>query len=190
MMMNVGNPERAFDFCADSESRGRPGAAGIHHRHMIGVHPLALLEYASQPADLRAEIDLRIAGYADPVAFYVDKLAEGIATLAAAFCAQAGDRAAVGLQVQRIRQPARRRALRAEGGKPHARVARRARYVSEQLPACFRTGVPRPETGARRHGADQRRGDDPLRAHRGGRRRRWSTCWRTMACSAATTACA
>ena len=55
---------------------------------MIGVHPLALLEYASQPADVRAEIDLRSAGYADPVAFYVDKLAEGIATLAAAFWPQ------------------------------------------------------------------------------------------------------
>jgi len=55
---------------------------------MIGVHPLALLEYASQPQALRDEIDRRTAGYADPVSFYVDKLAEGISTLAAAFWPQ------------------------------------------------------------------------------------------------------
>ena len=52
---------------------------------MIGIHPLALLDYAGQPQALRDEIDRRAAGYADPVSFYVDKLAEGIATLAAAF---------------------------------------------------------------------------------------------------------
>ncbi|MBS1146255.1 MAG: phosphoenolpyruvate synthase [Proteobacteria bacterium] len=55
---------------------------------MIGVHPLALLDYAGQTPELRAEIDARTAGYADPVSFYVDKLAEGIATLAAAFWPQ------------------------------------------------------------------------------------------------------
>jgi pyruvate,water dikinase len=52
---------------------------------MIGVHPKALLNYAQQPAEVRREIDARMAGYKDPVSFYVDRLAEGIATIAAAF---------------------------------------------------------------------------------------------------------
>jgi pyruvate,water dikinase len=85
LMMNVANPERAFEF-SQIPNHG-VGLARLEFiiARMINVHPLALLEYASQPPELRAEIDLRIAGYADPVSFYVDKLAEGIATLAAAF---------------------------------------------------------------------------------------------------------
>jgi pyruvate,water dikinase len=85
LMMNVGNPERAFEF-AQIPNHG-VGLARLEFiiARMIAMHPLALLEYASQTSALRDEIDLRIAGYADPVTFYVDKLAEGIATLAAAF---------------------------------------------------------------------------------------------------------
>ena len=88
LMMNVGNPERAFEF-AQIPNHGI-GLARLEFiiARMIGVHPLALLDYAGQSADLRAEIDARTAGYADPVTFYVDKLAEGIATLAAAFWPQ------------------------------------------------------------------------------------------------------
>ena len=85
LMMNVGNPERAFEF-AQIPNHGI-GLARLEFiiARMIGVHPLALLEYARLPQALREEIDARAAGYADPVSFYVDKLAEGIATLAAAF---------------------------------------------------------------------------------------------------------
>ncbi|HEX7971312.1 MAG TPA: phosphoenolpyruvate synthase, partial [Thiobacillus sp.] len=85
LMMNVGNPERAFEF-AQIPNHGI-GLARLEFiiARMIGMHPLALLEYASQLQALRDEIDTRCAGYADPVTFYVDKLAEGIATLAAAF---------------------------------------------------------------------------------------------------------
>ena len=85
IMMNVGNPDRAFGFA------GLPGAGvGLARlefiiNRMIGVHPKALLDYATLPAELQQVIDLRTAGYADPVSFYVDKLAEGISTLAAAF---------------------------------------------------------------------------------------------------------
>ncbi|WP_324780464.1 phosphoenolpyruvate synthase [Thiobacillus sedimenti] len=88
LMMNVGNPERAFEF-AQIPNHG-VGLARLEFiiARMIGVHPLALLDYAAQAPDLRAEIDARTAGYADPVTFYVDKLAEGIATLAAAFWPQ------------------------------------------------------------------------------------------------------
>ena len=85
LMMNVGNPERAFEF-SQIPNHG-VGLARLEFiiARMIGVHPLALLEYATLPGELRTEIDARSAGYADPVAFYVDKLGEGIATLAAAF---------------------------------------------------------------------------------------------------------
>jgi len=85
LMMIVGNPERAFEF-AQIPNHG-VGLARLEFiiARMIGVHPLALLNYASLLPALREEIDLRIAGYVDPVTFYVDKLAEGIATLAAAF---------------------------------------------------------------------------------------------------------
>jgi pyruvate,water dikinase len=88
LMMNVGNPERAFEF-AQIPNHGI-GLARLEFiiARMIGVHPLALLEYPSQTPALRDEIDLRAAGYADPVSFYVDKLGEGIATLAAAFWPQ------------------------------------------------------------------------------------------------------
>jgi pyruvate,water dikinase len=88
LMMNVGNPERAFEF-AQIPNHG-VGLARLEFiiARMIGVHPLALLDYAGQTPALRADIDARTAGYADPVGFYVDKLAEGIATLAAAFWPQ------------------------------------------------------------------------------------------------------
>jgi pyruvate,water dikinase len=85
IMMNVGNPDRAFDF------------AGIPHKgvglarlefiinRMIGVHPRALLEFDSLDGDLKDQIRSQMAGYSDPVQFFVDKLAEGVAQIAAAF---------------------------------------------------------------------------------------------------------
>ncbi len=85
IMMNVGNPERAFDF-AQLPHQGI-GLARLEFviARQIGVHPKALLEYDRQPADVKKQIDPLIAGYADPVSYYVDRLAEGIATLTAAF---------------------------------------------------------------------------------------------------------
>ncbi|WP_280551569.1 phosphoenolpyruvate synthase [Halomonas sp. 25-S5] len=88
IMMNVGNPDRAFSFA--SLPNAGVGLARLEFiiNRMIGVHPKALLEYDTLPADLQQTIDLRTAGYRDPVAFYVDKLVEGISTLAAAFYPQ------------------------------------------------------------------------------------------------------
>ncbi|MCK8515766.1 phosphoenolpyruvate synthase [Methylonatrum kenyense] len=85
IMMNVGNPDRAFDF-ANLPNAGI-GLARLEFiiNRMIGIHPKALLEYDQQPDDLRKVIDTQIAGYKDPVQFYVDRLAEGISTLSAAF---------------------------------------------------------------------------------------------------------
>jgi pyruvate, water dikinase len=85
IMMNVANPERAFDFAMlPNAGVGLARLEMIIASH-IGVHPKALLEYAKQDAATKKLIDERIAGYADPVQFYVDRLAEGIATITAAF---------------------------------------------------------------------------------------------------------
>ena len=85
IMMNVGNPDRAFDFAA-IPNRG-VGLARLEFiiNKMIGVHPQALLEYDRLPAELKETIDRQMAGYSDPVEFYVAKLAEGVGTIAAAF---------------------------------------------------------------------------------------------------------
>ena len=85
IMMNVGNPGRAFHF-RNIPNHG-VGLARLEFviNSMIGVHPKALLEFDALPDDLKASIRQKMAGYPDPVSFYVEKLAEGIATLGAAF---------------------------------------------------------------------------------------------------------
>ncbi|MBS4722788.1 phosphoenolpyruvate synthase [Aeromonas veronii] len=85
IMMNVGNPDRAFDF-AQLPNAG-VGLARLEFiiNRMIGVHPKALLEFDQQTPELKATIGKMIAGYDSPREFYVAKLTEGIATLGAAF---------------------------------------------------------------------------------------------------------
>jgi pyruvate,water dikinase len=85
IMMNVGNPDRAFDF-ASIPNRG-VGLARLEFiiNRMIGVHPRALLEYESLELELQQTISQQMAGYSDPVEFFVQRLTEGIATIAAAF---------------------------------------------------------------------------------------------------------
>ncbi|WP_370328862.1 phosphoenolpyruvate synthase [Balneatrix alpica] len=85
VMMNVGNPDRAFDFSSlPNEGVGLARLEFIINR-MIGVHPKALLNLDEQPKEVRQAIEKRMTGYSSPVDFYVDKLVEGIATLGAAF---------------------------------------------------------------------------------------------------------
>ncbi|MEH6579283.1 MAG: phosphoenolpyruvate synthase [Amphritea sp.] len=85
IMMNVGNPDRAFDFQAlPNAGIGLARLEFIINR-MIGIHPKALLHFDTQPEDVQQVIRRRSAGYSDPVEFYVAKLVEGISTLAAAF---------------------------------------------------------------------------------------------------------
>jgi pyruvate,water dikinase len=85
IMMNVANPDRAFDFAALPHKGIGLARLEFIINVMIGVHPRALLEFDRQDADTQRRIREKMAGYTDPVGFYVDKLAEGIATLAAAF---------------------------------------------------------------------------------------------------------
>ena len=85
IMQNVGNPDRAFTFAQlPHEGIGLARLEFIINR-MIGVHPKALIEYDKQSADVKAIIDEYSAGYASPTDFFVQKLAEGIATLGSAF---------------------------------------------------------------------------------------------------------
>lgn len=85
IMMNIGDPSRAF-----AVSRMPNQGVGLARlefiiNNRIGIHPKALLEFNVLPSDLKHQISRRLAGYANPVDFYVEKLTEGIATLAAAF---------------------------------------------------------------------------------------------------------
>ncbi|SHO57086.1 phosphoenolpyruvate synthase [Vibrio quintilis] len=85
VMMNVGNPDRAFDFAQlPNEGVGLARLEFIINK-MIGIHPKALLNFDAQSDALKAQIRERIRGYKDPIDFYVSKLTEGIATIAAAF---------------------------------------------------------------------------------------------------------
>jgi pyruvate,water dikinase len=85
IMMNVGNPDRAFDF-AGIPNKG-VGLARLEFiiNRMIGVHPRALLEFDKQTQELQQTIRRQMAGYTDPVEFFVEKLCEGVGTIAAAF---------------------------------------------------------------------------------------------------------
>ncbi len=85
IMMNVGNPDRAFDFASIPHCGVGLARLEFIINRMIGVHPRALLEFDRLDAGLKSEIETQMAGYTDPVGFYVDKLSEGISQIAAAF---------------------------------------------------------------------------------------------------------
>lgn len=85
VMMNVGNPDRAFDFARlPNDGVGLARLEFIINR-MIGIHPKALLNFDSQSEELKEEITDMIAGYESPKEFYIERLVEGIATIAGAF---------------------------------------------------------------------------------------------------------
>ena len=85
IMMNVGNPDRAFDFQALPNDGVGLARLEFMINRMIGVHPKALLNFDTLPHEVKQTVEKRISGYASPIDFYIDKLVEGISTLAAAF---------------------------------------------------------------------------------------------------------
>ena len=85
IMMNVGNPQLAFDFCQMPNSGVGLARLEFIINNNIGVHPKAILDYPNVDADLKKAVESVARGHASPRAFYVDKLAEGVATIAAAF---------------------------------------------------------------------------------------------------------
>ncbi len=108
IMMNVGNPDRAFDFATIPNDGVGLARLEFIINNMIGIHPKALLEFDRLPKDLQAQIMRRIAGYPSPREFYVDKIAEG-SPRSRRRSTQARDRSPVRLQVERVCEPDRRR---------------------------------------------------------------------------------
>jgi len=85
IMMNVGNPQLAFDFCQLPNSGVGLARLEFIINNNIGVHPKAILDYPNIDADLKQAVESVARGHASPRAFYVDRVAEGVATIAAAF---------------------------------------------------------------------------------------------------------
>jgi pyruvate,water dikinase len=85
IMMNVGNPQLAFDFCQLPNAGVGLARLEFIINNNIGVHPKAILDYPNVAADLKKAVESVARGHASPRAFYVDRVAEGVATIAAAF---------------------------------------------------------------------------------------------------------
>ncbi|MBH95666.1 MAG: phosphoenolpyruvate synthase [Gammaproteobacteria bacterium] len=137
IMMNVGNPDRAFDF--QRLPHAGIGLARLEFiiNRMIGVHPRALIDFGLLPADLKEEISERIGGYASPTDFYVEKLAEGIATLGASF---APERVIVRLsdfKSNEYRNLIGGTLYEPEEENPMLGFRGASRYVSESFRPCF-----------------------------------------------------
>ena len=113
IMMNVGNPEAAFRLSFAPQRRRRPGPRGVHHLHLHqgpSRWPCSTIDRLDDPA-VRAEIDRADRGLRRQAAFFVDKLAQGVAMIARGVLSQGRDRPPERLQDQRVRQPGRRRGV-------------------------------------------------------------------------------
>ena len=122
--MNVGNPQLAFDFCQlPNDGVGLARLEFIINNN-IGVHPKAILDYPNVDADLKKAVESVARGHASPRAFYVDKVAEGVATIAAAFWPKPVIVRLSDFKSQRVPQADRRLALRAGGREPDAGLPR------------------------------------------------------------------
>ncbi|MDH3861112.1 MAG: phosphoenolpyruvate synthase, partial [Gammaproteobacteria bacterium] len=137
IMMNVGNPDRAFDFASiPNHGVGLARLEFIINR-MIGVHPQALLDYNSQDADTKAAIDDQMAGYPDPVEFFVDKLTEGVATIAAAFASEPVIVRMSDFKSNEYANLIGGRRYEPDEENPMIGFRGAARYVSESFKPCF-----------------------------------------------------
>jgi pyruvate,water dikinase len=137
IMMNVGNPDRAFDFATiPNHGVGLARLEFIINR-MIGVHPNALLDYANQNADTREAIDEQMAGYDDPVTFFIDKLAEGISTIAAAFAPEPVIVRLSDFKTNEYANLIGGEAYEPNEENPMLGFRGAARYVSEKFRPCF-----------------------------------------------------
>jgi len=137
IMMNVGNPDRAFDF--QSLPNAGVGLARLEFiiNRMIGVHPKALLNFDTLPEEVKFTVERRISGYASAVDFYVEKLVEGISTLAAAFY---GKKVIVRLSDFKSNEYANLiggRLYEPEEENPMLGFRGASRYISDQFRDCF-----------------------------------------------------
>ena len=137
IMMNVGNPSRAFSFAKIPNAGIGLARLEFIINNMIGIHPKALLGFDELPADLRQTISTKIAGYASPVSFYVDKLVEGISTLAAAFAPET-----VIVRMSDFKSNEYANLIAGDRYEPHEEnpmIGYRgvSRYLSEEFKECF-----------------------------------------------------
>jgi pyruvate,water dikinase len=137
IMMNVGNPDRAFDFA--SIPHNGVGLARLEFiiNRMIGVHPRALLEFNSQPNDVKEQIRGQMAGYADPVTFFVEKLAEGVGQIAAAFAPEPVIVRMSDFKSNEYANLVGGRAYEPTEENPMLGFRGASRYVDESFGACF-----------------------------------------------------
>ncbi|NOU50373.1 phosphoenolpyruvate synthase [Pseudoalteromonas sp. JBTF-M23] len=137
IMMNVGNPDRAFDFARLPHAGIGLARLEFIINRMIGVHPKALINFDTQPADLQAEIKDIIAGYESPVEFYIAKLVEGISTLG---CAFAPERVIVRMSDFKSNEYANLvggQQYEPEEENPMIGFRGASRYISEDFRECF-----------------------------------------------------
>jgi len=137
IMMNVGNPDRAFDFANIPHSGVGLARLEFIINRMIGVHPQALLDYDNLDDSIRAAVDDQMAGYSDPVGFFVDKLAEGIATIAAAFAPEPVIVRTSDFKSNEYANLIGGRAYEPDEENPMLGFRGAARYVSESFRPCF-----------------------------------------------------
>ncbi len=137
VMMNVGNPERAFGFSRlPNKGIGLARLEFIINK-MIGIHPKALMMFDKMDPELQKTISERIAGYASPIDYYVDRLAEGISTLGAAF---APERVIVRLSDFKSNEYAHLiggEMFEPEEENPMIGYRGASRYISEEFRDCF-----------------------------------------------------
>ncbi|NIZ04036.1 phosphoenolpyruvate synthase [Pseudoalteromonas sp. HF66] len=137
VMMNVGNPDRAFDFARLPNAGVGLARVEFVINRMIGVHPKALLNFDAQSDELKAEISEMMAGYESPVEFYISKLVEGIATLG---CAFAPERVIVRMSDFKSNEYANLvggQQYEPEEENPMIGFRGAARYISEDFRDCF-----------------------------------------------------
>ena len=137
VMMNVGNPDRAFDFARLPHAGVGLARVEFIINRMIGVHPKALLNFDAQTDALKAEITEMMAGYESPVEFYISKLVEGIATLG---CAFAPERVIVRMSDFKSNEYANLvggQQYEPEEENPMIGFRGAARYISEDFRDCF-----------------------------------------------------
>ncbi len=137
MMLNVGTPDRAFDFQALPNAGVGLARLEFIINRMIGIHPLAILNMDQCDQDLKDKINQQTAGFANPVSFYIEKLTEGIATLAAAFYPK---RVIVRLSDFKSNEYANLiggKHYEPEEENPMIGLRGASRYISEKFQACF-----------------------------------------------------
>lgn len=137
IMMNVGNPQLAFDFQAIPNKGVGLARLEFIINNNIGIHPKACLDYPNLPADLKEAVENASAGYENPREFYKDKIAEGVATIAAAFYPKKVIVRMSDFKSNEYRKLIGGKIYEPEEENPMLGFRGASRYVSEDFKECF-----------------------------------------------------